>query len=104
LIPLFNVTFKTNVNGNEIISKKQLINGQADFKFDYAQNRGLYDVTATMESFSQSVLVDVGKAFTYVSFNVNDNITYMEDLNVSVEVTSADNSIPQGTVLLKMGD
>ena len=104
LIPLFNVTFKTNVNGNEIVSKKQLINGRADFKFDYAQNRGLYDVTATMESFSQSVLVDVGKVFTYVSFNVNDNITYMEDLNVSVEVTSADNSIPQGTVLLKIGD
>ena len=102
LIPLFNVTFKTNVNGKQITSNKQLINGHADFKFNYTQNKGLYEVTNTMESFSQRVLVDVGKIFTYVNFNVTDNITFLDDLNVSVEVTSADNSIPTGVVLLKL--
>ena len=104
LIPLFNVTFKTDVDGKEIASNKQLINGQADFKFDYAQNKGLYEVTSTMESFSQTVLVDVGKIFTYLSFNVTDNITFLDDLDISVEVTSADDSIPDGVVLLKLND
>ena len=104
LIPLFNVTFKTEVDGNVITSKKQLINGEADFKFDYTQNKGLYEVTNTLESFTQSVLVDVGKTFTYVNFIVNDNITYLEDLNVSVEVTSSDGSVPTGVVILNLND
>lgn len=104
LIPLFNVTFKTDVDGKEIASTKPLANGQADFIFTYTQNKGLYEVTNTMESFNQSVLVDVGKVFTYVNFKVSDNITYLDDLKVSVEVTAADNSAPTGVVLLKLGD
>ena len=102
LIPLFNVTFKSDVNGKEIISKTQLIDGQATFEFNYTQNKGLYEITNTLESFSQSVLVDVGKVLTYVKYDINDNITFLDDLNVNVEVISLDKSTPTGAVLLKI--
>ncbi len=104
LMPIFNVTFKTNVNGKQIVSNKELLNGKADFKFNYTQNKGLYNVTASLGSFSENVLVDVGKVVTYVKFTTNDNISYLDDLIVDLEVTSADNSIPTGVVLLKIAD
>lgn len=99
-IPVFDITFKTSQN---TITKK-LVNGQADFIFNYTQNKGSYEVIASVESFSQSVLVDVGKVETYVKFNVSDNITYMDDLVVDVEVTGKDTNIPTGVVLLKIND
>ena len=102
LMPIFNVTFKTNVNGHEIVSNKELVNGYADFKFDYSQNKGSYNVNASLGSFKQSVIVDVGKVITHINFTVNDNITYLDDLIVNVEVSSDDNSIPTGVVLLKI--
>ena len=104
LIPIFNVTFKAKVNGNEIISNKQLINGNANFEFNYTQNKGSYEIISQLNSFSQSVLVDVGKILTYVKFNVTDNITYLDDLNVDVEAVSLDGSSPTGVVLLKIAD
>lgn len=104
LIPIFDVIFKTEVNGNNITSKKQLTNGNANFIFNYTQNKGSYEVSASLESFSQSVLVDVGKILTYVKYEVSDNINYLDDLNVSVEVIGIDNSIPTGIVLLKIAD
>lgn len=104
LIPIFDVIFKTNVNGKEIISKKQLVNGKADFKFNYTQNKGSYEVTSQLNSFNQSVIVDVGKILTYVKYDVTDNITYFDDLNISVEVVSQDGSNPTGVVLFKIAD
>ena len=97
-IPVFDITFKTSQN----TSTKKLANGQADFIFNYTQNKGSYDVIASLGSFSQSVLVDVGKVETYVKFNVSDNITYLDDLLVDVEVAGKDNNIPTGFVLLKI--
>ena len=104
LIPVFNITFKTNVSNNVIISNKQLINGKAEFIFNLTKNRGLYTVTAVLESFTHDILVDVGKMLTEVKFSVSDNITYLDDLIVDVEVTSRDNSIPPGVVFLKISD
>ena len=104
LIPIFNVTFKTEVNGNPIISKKQLVNGNANFEFNYTQNKGSYEVNASLESFSQKALVDVGKVLTYINYDVDDNVTYLENVTVNVEVISADGSIPTGVVLLDIGD
>ena len=101
-IPLFNITFKTNVSNKQITSTKQMANGQAEFVFDKSQNKGLYTVTANINSFAQDVLVDVGKVLTEVKFTYNENITYLDDLIVNVEVTSRDNSIPTGVVLLKI--
>ena len=103
-IPVFNVTFKTNVGGNQIISTKRLVNGNADFEFNYTQDKGSYEITAEVNSFDQSVIVDVGKILTYVKYDINDNITYLDDLNVNVEVIGLDNSRPTGVVLLKIAD
>lgn len=104
LIPVFDVTFMTEVDGNKIISNKKLVDGAADFEFNYTQNKGAYYVTASLNSFSQTVMVDVGKVLTYVKYEVNDNITYLEDLVVDVEVFSLDGSIPTGNVSLKIAD
>ena len=103
-IPVFDITFKANVGENQIISTKQLVNGKADFEFNYTQNKGAYEITCNLDSFSQTVLVDVGKILTYVKYEINDNITYLDDLNVNVEVTGLDNSRPKGVVLLKIAD
>ncbi len=104
LMPVFNVTFKTEVNGKEIIENKQLSGGSCEFTFDYTQNKGSYDVVASLFSFNQSAIVDVGKILSYVSFTLNDNITYLDDLIVNVEVTGRDGAIPTGVVLLKLAD
>ena len=100
--PLFNITFKTNVSNKEISSTKPMARGQAEFLFDNSQKKGLYTVTANVNSFSQDVLVDVGKVVTDVKFTYNEDITYLDDLIVNVEVTSRDNSIPTGVALLKI--
>lgn len=104
LIPEFNVTFKTSVNGADIVESRKMSDGSCDFTFDYTQSKGLYNVTAGLFSFSQTALVDVGKVLSYVSYSLADNITYLDDLVVDVEVTGADGGIPTGTVLLKIAD
>lgn len=99
LIPKFDVTFKTTVDGKDIVENKQL-NGSCDFIFNYTQNKGAYDVAASLGSFTQNVIVDVGKTLSYVEFSLNNNITYLENLTVNVEVTGADGGAPTGNVSL----
>ncbi len=101
-IPLFNVTFRTVANSREITENRLLENGSAEFIFDYTQNKGLYEVNASLGSFSQGVLVDVGKLLTYVTFNATDNITYLDDLRISVEVFNGNKPVKDGTVLIKI--
>lgn len=102
LMPIFNVTFNTTVNNNKIIESKKLINGSCEFIFNYTQNKGSYEVLAILGSFNQTALVDVGKTLSYLTFTLKDNITYLDDLIIDVEVTGADNGIPTGSVLLKI--
>lgn len=97
LLPDFNVTFSTN----QASYKKQLVNGNANFIFNYTQNKGLYEVNVDLEGFTQRALVDVGKVLTEIRFNVSDNITYRDNLTVDVEVISP-TGIPTGNVLLKI--
>ncbi|WP_407376425.1 Ig-like domain repeat protein [Methanobrevibacter sp.] len=104
LFPTFNITFNTFVNGNQITQNKQLAGGKAEFMFNYTQNKGGYDVVASLGSFNQSVIVDVGKVLTYVTYTVIDNITYLDDLNVDVEVYANGKLIGDGKVLLKIAD
>lgn len=104
LIPAFNVTFKTAANGKNITQSKELSGGSCDFIFDYTQSKGSYDVTVCLFSFNQTAIVDVGKILSYISFNLTDNLTYLDDLVVDVEVTGADGKIPTGVVLLKIAD
>ena len=104
LIPVFNVNFKTTVNGRDITENKQLVNGSCEFIFNYTQNKGSYDVVASLFSFNQTAIVDVGKILSYVEFSINEDMTYLDDLVVNVEVKSLDNGIPTGIVLLKIAD
>lgn len=104
LMPVFNVAFKTEVNGRQIIENRPLSGGSCDFTFDYTQNKGSYNVEARLFSFNQTAIVDVGKIISWVSFSHNDSITYLDDLVVDVEVKGADNSLPTGVVLLKITD
>ena len=99
-MPIFDVTFKAD----GISEIKPLINGSCDFKYDHTQVKGSYDVVASVGSFNQTAIVDVGKIMSYISFRLNENITYLDDLVVDVEVTGKDGGIPTGKVLLKIND
>ncbi len=104
LFPEFNVTFKTTVNGKDIVENKKLSNGSCDFTFNYTQDKGSYNVTASIFSFNQTAIVDVGKTWSHVAFSHNDNLTYLDDFVIDVEVKGADGGIPSGIVLLKLND
>ncbi len=102
LLPVFNVTFTTSVNGKQIVENKPMTNGECEFTFNYTQNKGSYDVVADVFSFNQTAIVDVGKTLSYVRYSMAENITYMDDLIVNVEVTGRDDGVPTGVVLLKI--
>ena len=99
LFPVLEVTFKTQF-GNVV---KNLTNGQATFNFDRTQSKGLYEVTAGMGEFSQTVLVDVGKVISTIKVNVTDNVTYTDDITMSVEVSGNDGNVPTGNVSVFVG-
>jgi hypothetical protein len=94
MFPVLNVTFSTS--GHNIT--KQLIDGQCIFTFTYSQNKGLYTVESSMGEFSQEVLVDVGKIKSNLKVSVTDNVTYTDNIILTVNVTGADGNIPTGNV------
>ena len=94
MFPILNVTF-TTVNRN--VTQK-MVDGQTSFIFDYSQNKGLYKVVATMGEFNHEVLVDVGKIISNISVEVTDNVTYTDNVILTVDVTGADGNVPQGNV------
>lgn len=104
LLPVFDVTFKTEVNGKQITENRKLSGGSCEFIFNYTQNKGSYDVNASIFSFGQSAIVDVGKTLSYVNVHLENNITYLDDLIVNVEVTGKDDNVPTGVVLFKIAD
>ena len=101
LFPMFNVTFTTSY-GETL--QKQLINGKSDFIFNHSQNKGSFSVYANVGSFSQNVTVDVGKLYTSLTVENNENITFLDALKVAITVTSQDKSTPTGVVSLYIGD
>lgn len=92
LFPLFDVEF------SQYGVTKQLTDGKASFLFNHTSKKGLYTITALVGSFNQSVIVDVGKLDSFIRFDVNDNITYMDDLNITVEVVDEDGNPVAGNV------
>lgn len=98
--PLFDVVFEAN--GEKTIAK--LTDGNAVYNFNRTQNRGSYNISGEVSGFRQYVLVDVGKIISYVAFNVSSEITYLDDLKISVEVTAEDSNVPSGVVNLRIGD
>lgn len=102
LLPQFDVTFNTVVDGRTITKTASLVDGQCEFIFNSTQNRGSYDVTASLFTFNQTAIVDVGKLNSNIRFSLNDNITYPDTLFVNVEVIGDDSSSLSGMVLLKI--
>lgn len=98
LFPILNTTFKTS----DISKTKELKNGKADFIFNYTQNKGLYEVTADVNGFSQVVEVDVGKLVSNLSFNLTDNIQYLDALKINVSVSGNGIKTPTGVVIVKI--
>ena len=99
LFPILNVTFQTG----SIFNTNQLIGGKTTFRFDYTQNKGLFDVTASMGGYGQNVLVDVGKKISHIKVNITDNVTYTDDIVLDVEVTCDDGNDPTGNVSVIVG-
>ncbi|WP_303372588.1 Ig-like domain repeat protein, partial [Methanobrevibacter sp.] len=92
LFPLFNVTFApVNIS-------KQLNDGMASFTFTQTQTKGLYEINATVGSFTKTVLVDVGKIDTQIKIAVDENITYGSDLTIDLEVVSENSGVVVGNV------
>ena len=103
LIPVLNVTFATQIGDELITSDVPLNEGSAVFNFTYSQNKGSYDVKASIGHFEQAVMVDVGKIVSHIKFNVTDNIIYTDNLILDVEVTGDDSNVPTGNVSVKIG-
>ena len=100
LFPLLNATFKTL----DVIETKELSNGNAEFIFNYTQNKGLYEVTADVCGFKQAVEVDVGKLVSNLTFNFTDNIEYLDTLKINVSVSGNGIVTPAGKVLVKLNN
>lgn len=98
LLPIFNVTFMPD----NIV--KALTGGETSFIFNHSQVKSSWIVTASIGSFSQGVIVDVGKIYTDVNIASDNNITYGDDLNINIEVTSHDSSVVEGNVSVIIND
>ena len=100
MFPIFNVTFKTS----GIVKTEELKNGKSEFLFNYTQNKGLYDVTADVCGFKKTVEVDVGKLVSELTFNVTDNIEYLDKLKINVNVEGNGVVALTGKVSIKLNN
>ncbi|MDO5831895.1 MAG: hypothetical protein Q4Q14_03560 [Methanobrevibacter sp.] len=100
LFPIFNVTFKTS----GIVKTEELKNGKSEFLFNYTQNKGLYEVTGDVCGFKRTVEVDVGKLISDLSFNVTDNIEYLDTLKINISVEGNGVIALAGKVSIKLND
>lgn len=100
LFPLLNVTFKTS----NIAQTSQLENGEVEFVFSDTQNKGLYEVTADVCGFEQTVEVDVGKLVSNLTYNVTDNIEYLDTLKINVSVEGNGEVALTGRVSIKLNN
>ena len=103
-LPVLNVTFNANVNGQLINFVFPLNNGVSTFDFNYTRDKGLYEVVATVGHVNQTVLVDVGKLNSNVKYNITEEIFYTQDVIIDVEVVSDDLNSLNGNVSPIVGD
>ena len=103
LFPIFNVTFYTVINNEKISYQDVLTNGSCQFKFNHTQNKGSFDIIASVEGFNQSAIVDVGKTISYIKFNVSSDISYLDEFNLDLEVAS-NSGTPTGFVLVYLNN
>ena len=128
LLPVFNVTFDLydSMHGSDSVSgsgsgsisgsssqeemsnhfnfTKELKGGKASFIFTNSSEKSSWILTAILCSFNQSAIIDVGKIDTEILVEVPSKINYVDDLNVSIEITASDSSIPKGNLTLFCND
>ena len=119
LLPRFNVLFNADSISSGFNLTREIVDGRVSFIFNRSENRGLWNVSAfilpfdcslamnegnALLFFNRSAIVDVGKIHTGISVELPSNLTYLDDLNISVEVTANDLSIPKGNLTVYFGD
>lgn len=68
------------------------------FTFNNTQNKGLYTIILSLDSYNQTILVDVGKIKTSIVFESNNNIYPNENLAVNVSLYDENSNLVKGNV------
>lgn len=91
----FEITFKSDFN-----QTKEFLSNESIFTFKDTQNKGIYEVNVTVNSFTQTVLVDVGKINAYINCSVKGEIYPNEDLVVDISLFD-ENQLPiDGNIII----
>ena len=91
ILPVFNITLFTIIDGNNI-SSDYLTNETIKFNFNNTQNKGVYQVTALINSFTTHATVDVGKSMSHITFSINDVTYYNETILLNISLFDDDNN------------
>ena len=94
------VIFTTGFNQTQ----KEVLDGESTFIFNNTQNKGLYEVNVTVNSFTQTVLVDVGKDFSYLAVNAKSEIYPNEILIVDISLFDVNSKPINGNVTVCLND
>ncbi len=91
---------------SEISINNDIYNFTNQISYTYAdtQTKGLYQIPIILSDFTKIVEVDVGKIRTDITVNLNNNLSYRDDLNIDVTVKGEDNLNPDGIILISIGD
>lgn len=73
------------------------------YTYSDTQNKGMHFVAVDYYNFTQIVEVDVGKTESRLNVNLNNTLTYLDDLVIAVKVLAPDD-IPEGIILIDIGD
>ena len=104
LLPIFNITLSTVIDGNEIISVQSLAE-TCNFTFSNIQNRGVYELTASVNSFTTKALIEVGKSNSYLSFDLsNDTIYFNDSIAADIHLIDEDSNGITGEVLVYLNN
>ena len=85
------------INNNSYTLSNQLI-----YTYTDTQTKGMHNVSVVFSDFVKIIEVDVGKIKTTIAVNANDNMSYMDDLNINVNVRGNDGLNPDGMVIISI--
>ena len=91
ILPVFNITLFTIDDGNNI-SFNYLTNETIKFNFNNTANKGVYQVTAVINSFTTHATIDVGKSQSHIKFNINNVTYYNETISLNISLFDDDNN------------
>lgn len=77
---------------------------QLFYTYSDTQVKGLYRIPVILNDFTKIVEVDVGKIKTNIMVDANNNLSYMDDLNININVKGDDNLNLDGMIILSIGD